>query len=296
MAVAPRQNQFSPIVTPSASRVDFEYDFLINPRSLEQSSTTSITELTQSESNVISIEQAREKYQRLANLRMRSSQTHPRRNDLKHYDLTRLERPDLRRDDFSHYSNSNNLEHPDLKRPDLKRHDPKRRNHSHDRNFHDRNLERHGPKRNGSKRHDLKHNDPQGSPKIIQVNPKSKPVWLRSLTWCQHISSGVAGLVVGVTLVAYGMTVYMESLWSQEYQTLEALRTEEQQLRAAGEVLKHKIAQETEQDDTGLVPREPANMIFLHPAPLRPEINRAVTPTLESDQQPAALPDKPLAY
>ncbi|MGL5081635.1 MAG: hypothetical protein ACRC8A_09115 [Microcoleaceae cyanobacterium] len=142
---------------------------------------------------------------------------------------------------------------------------------------------------------------PTQLPKPDQKEPAKgvpgQPAWLRSLTLFQFLSSGVAGLLVGVTLVAYGMTVYMESLWTKEYQTLEELRTEEQQLRAAGEVLKHKIAQEADQPNTGLVPRQPINMIFLRPAPLRPETNLTPVPTLEPDLQiPVALPEKPLAY
>ncbi|MGF1491286.1 MAG: hypothetical protein ACFBSC_02295 [Microcoleaceae cyanobacterium] len=131
---------------------------------------------------------------------------------------------------------------------------------------------------------------------VVEVQPQSQPKWLRALTIMQYISSGVAGILVGATLVAYGTTVYMESQWTKEYQTLEQLRTQEQQLRAAGEVLKHKIAQEADQDGTGLVQQQPINMIFLRPAPLRPEVSSSSTPTLESKVDLSPIPEKPLGY
>ncbi|MDP8934235.1 MAG: hypothetical protein M3N42_08835, partial [Cyanobacteriota bacterium] len=61
--------------------------------------------------------------------------------------------------------------------------------------------------------------------------------------------------------------VYGEQRWSQDYQKLETLRLQEQQLSAASEVLKHQLAKEAQNPETGLTPQNPGDTIFLQPAP-----------------------------
>ncbi|KMW70603.1 hypothetical protein WN50_33985, partial [Limnoraphis robusta CS-951] len=91
------------------------------------------------------------------------------------------------------------------------------------------------------------------------------------------------------------LTAYREAAWTLEYQTLEQFRTEEQQLRAANEVLKHQIAEGAQEADTGLVERQPLDMIFLRPAPPRPEVPSQIPP-LELNLSPTSTTDKPLGY
>lgn len=140
------------------------------------------------------------------------------------------------------------------------------------------------------------------TPEIIELDAveilpsrPSQPLWLRSLVTLQQVSSIVAGAVVGITLSVYGLTQAQELAWTQEYQTLERYRTQEQQLRATNEVLKHQIAEGAQKPDTGLIEREPLDMIFLRPAPPRPEVSPEVPP-LELNDSLTPTKNKPLGY
>ncbi|MEG4284328.1 hypothetical protein QUB68_14465 [Microcoleus sp. A006_D1] len=103
---------------------------------------------------------------------------------------------------------------------------------------------------------------------VLKVLPdrQRQPVWLRSLLRMQRASTAAAVLLLGGALSVYGLTVYSEQRWSQEYQKLETLRLREQQLSAASEVLKHQLAQEAQNPESGLVRQNPADTIFLRPA------------------------------
>ncbi|MEG4940025.1 hypothetical protein [Microcoleus sp. F4-D5] len=109
----------------------------------------------------------------------------------------------------------------------------------------------------------------QPSASVVKVLPErqQQPMWLLSLLRVQRASSAAAVLLLGGALTLYGLTVYSEQRWSQEYQKLETLRRGEQQLSAASEVLKHQLAKEAENPETGLTPQKPADTIFLSPAP-----------------------------
>ncbi|MEL7038133.1 MAG: hypothetical protein AAFO04_21330 [Cyanobacteria bacterium J06592_8] len=131
---------------------------------------------------------------------------------------------------------------------------------------------------------------------VVEVLPTEPdhPLWLRSLVTLQRVSSVITGVIVGVTLSVYSLTAYRESAWTKEYQVLERYRTQEHQLRTFNEALKHQIAQDAQKSNTGLVEREPLDMIFLRPAPPRPEVSPEVLP-LEVDI-PSSNSDKPLGY
>ncbi|WP_445173637.1 hypothetical protein [Microcoleus sp.] len=106
------------------------------------------------------------------------------------------------------------------------------------------------------------------SASVLKVLPaRQQPLWLRSLLQAQRASSVVAVMLLGGALSLYGLTVYGEQRWSQDYQKLETLRLQEQQLSAASEVLKHQLAKEAQNPETGLAAQKPGNTIFLQPAP-----------------------------
>ncbi|MEG4857600.1 hypothetical protein QUB75_07920 [Microcoleus sp. K1-B6] len=109
----------------------------------------------------------------------------------------------------------------------------------------------------------------RSSASVLKVLPnrQQQPVWLRSLLQAQRASSVLALMLLGGALSLYGLTVYGEQRWSQEYQKLETLRLREQQLSASSEVLKHQLAKEAQNSETGLVPQNPGDTIFLQPAP-----------------------------
>lgn len=128
----------------------------------------------------------------------------------------------------------------------------------------------------------------------IEPLSRSTPLWLRWLILLQRRSSVVTFLVVGATLWLYGATVYSQQLWSKEYYKLQTLRRQERQLATEGEVLKNQLAQQAEQENTGLIPPTPANNLFIEPAPERPAPSGANSPA-----KPAPSPKlspTPLGY
>jgi hypothetical protein len=120
---------------------------------------------------------------------------------------------------------------------------------------------------------------------------RSVPVWLRLLLFAQRGSAVMTFLLVTVTLVIYGWTVYSQQLWGREYRKLEGLQHQERQTTAANEVLKNQIAREAESPTSGLVMPDPSHTIFLQPAQQRP----AVVTSTGLPITPLA-PAKPLGY
>ncbi|MFE1747603.1 hypothetical protein [Coleofasciculus sp. H7-2] len=117
------------------------------------------------------------------------------------------------------------------------------------------------------------------------------PAWLRSLVTLQRTSNLVCFLLIASTLGVYAWTVYTQQMWSQEYRKLETLQRHERQMTAANEALKNQLAQEAELPGTGLVAPNPANTIFLPPAPQRQSLPKpAATPNSETS------PTTPLGY
>ncbi|MDJ0555564.1 MAG: hypothetical protein QNJ68_14190 [Microcoleaceae cyanobacterium MO_207.B10] len=100
--------------------------------------------------------------------------------------------------------------------------------------------------------------------------PHSKPLWLRSLMGVQMASSIMTILLAGSSLTIYGWTIYSQSKWTEEYQQLQQLRRQEQQISVANELLKNQIAEQASTPDTGLVSQDSVKRIFLQPAPPRP--------------------------
>ncbi|VXD13858.1 conserved hypothetical protein [Planktothrix serta PCC 8927] len=139
---------------------------------------------------------------------------------------------------------------------------------------------------------------PQSSKSVVKVLPKPQPqpLWLSSMMVLQRVSSVFTSLIIGSTLTVYGLTVYRESSWTQEYPRLEQLRLQEQQLRATQEVLKNQIAIAADEPTTGLVVPQPSDMIYVEPAAPRPEQSVAPTPLLELNHSPNPEADKPLGY
>ena len=114
--------------------------------------------------------------------------------------------------------------------------------------------------------------DEQAEPRVASVlkvmpDRQWQPVWLRSIRRVERASSAAVVLLLGGALTLYGLTVYSQQRWSQEYQKLETLRLQEQQLSAASEVLKNQLAKEAQNPETGLSPQKPADTIFLSPVP-----------------------------
>lgn len=124
---------------------------------------------------------------------------------------------------------------------------------------------------------------------------ESIPVWLTWLIRWQRRSSAIAFLLVSATLAVYGGTVYTQQLWNREYRQLETLQLQQRQLTAASEVLKNQLAQQAEQQDTGLIPATPNTNLFLQPAQQQPLPVPSSTPPTAPGSNPQLLPT-PVGY
>lgn len=125
--------------------------------------------------------------------------------------------------------------------------------------------------------------------------PQSKPLWLKSLMGVQLASSIVTILLASSSLTIYGYTIYSESKWTEEYQKLQQLRHQEQQISVANELLKNQIAEQASTPDTGLVSQDSVKRIFLQPAPPRPAPT-APRPYLEPASGQKYLLKTPVGY
>ncbi|NJL49101.1 MAG: hypothetical protein HC929_18600 [Leptolyngbyaceae cyanobacterium SM2_5_2] len=84
------------------------------------------------------------------------------------------------------------------------------------------------------------------------------------------VSSVLATALVGLTLVGYGASVYVDRQLNQATQRLSELQRNEQQLATATAVLTSHMAQQAEDSASGLQAPKPDQVIFLKPAPARP--------------------------
>ncbi|MGD1805074.1 hypothetical protein ACP6PL_06490 [Dapis sp. BLCC M126] len=125
--------------------------------------------------------------------------------------------------------------------------------------------------------------------------PQSKPLWLKSLMATQFTSSIVTVLLASASVAFYGLTIYGQSKWTTEYQQLQKLREEEQEISVANELLKNHIAEQASTSDSGLASRDSVKRIFLEPAPPRPAPNPP-QPYLESTSGHKYLFKTPVGY
>lgn len=141
--------------------------------------------------------------------------------------------------------------------------------------------------------------DPTDRVRMIPVTADPPPIasrqqtpnWLRLLIGLERCVSVITLALGAATLTVYGLTVSCGQQWSRDYNRLQSLQRYERQLRVANEMLKNQMAEQAEDPDTGLVPQNPANTIFLPPASER--LSSAISPV------PATTADKlttPLGY
>ncbi len=89
---------------------------------------------------------------------------------------------------------------------------------------------------------------------------------VRGLSQLHLVSSALAVSLVSLTLLSYGVSVYVSRQLSQASQQLSRLQRSEQQLTTANEVLKNHLAQQVAGDTTGFQPPQPSSVIFLKPS------------------------------
>ncbi|MEB3289926.1 MAG: hypothetical protein VKI82_08420 [Leptolyngbya sp.] len=113
----------------------------------------------------------------------------------------------------------------------------------------------------------------------------------RTLTQLHLTSSVLASCLVGLTLVSYGTSVYLDRQLNQATRRLSQLQRHEQQITTANASLTRHMAQQIEQPETGLQPPKPDQVIFLQPAPQRPQ-----RPVEAPTATPDILASRPLGY
>ncbi len=125
-------------------------------------------------------------------------------------------------------------------------------------------------------------------------NRMARPLWLRYLLLGQRLSTPLTLMLIAGVSVIYGWMVYTQQAWSRSYSELEQLQRQERQLLSTDEVLKHQLAEQATQPESGLALPNLDNTLFL-PAPApRPPVNAA--PAIAPSTYPSAPVSKPLGY
>jgi len=86
---------------------------------------------------------------------------------------------------------------------------------------------------------------------------------MRLLLGVQQGSAAITLCLTASVLVVYASTVYLQQRWSEEYDRLQVLQSEQRNLIAANEMLKNQLASQAQQPESGLIAPSPANTIFL---------------------------------
>ena len=123
------------------------------------------------------------------------------------------------------------------------------------------------------------------------ASKQTTPAVLRNLMMLQRGFSVVLFVLGALTLGVYSRTVHAQRSWSSAYSQLALLRRQEPQLTLANEALKQHLADNAEQQDSGLVNPDPFNALFLEPAAPRPLLGDAPKAV-----EPAPQLEQPLSY
>jgi hypothetical protein len=125
-------------------------------------------------------------------------------------------------------------------------------------------------------------------------NRVARPLWLRYLLLGQRLSTPLTLVLIAGVSVIYGWMVYTQQAWSRSYSELEQLQRQERQLLSTDEVLKHQLAEQATQPESGLALPNLNNTLFL-PAPApQPPVNTA--PDVAPPAPPSAPAVEPLGY
>ena len=120
--------------------------------------------------------------------------------------------------------------------------------------------------------------NPKNRNKTTKLSRKKRsPAGLKLLTLLQKSSSGLAAVMMLGSIAVYLSTVRIPQLWSQEYETLEALQRQERDLVAVDEALKYEIARQAAQSKLAMSAISPENTVFLTPNSVKPQVNKTDT-------------------
>jgi hypothetical protein len=127
------------------------------------------------------------------------------------------------------------------------------------------------------------------NPTITKLNSKfsSLPNWLTSFRFLQTSSSFVALCLIGTTLFLYGWTVYTQQTWGKQYKNLEHLQKQERDLTFTNETMKNTLAEDTNMEDSDLIPATPEKLVFINPSnKSKSELNKIQIPKNSAKIQP----------
>lgn len=126
-----------------------------------------------------------------------------------------------------------------------------------------------------------------------QKKARGLPLLMRLFLLLQRTSSLITLGAVGTTLVMYGLTVYTQQLWNQQYQKLQDLQRHERTITSINEGLKEEIASSGNLRKQGFVPLTPDKNIYLQSEPI-PESSKLNSSSVSSVETPQT--DRPIAY
>ncbi|CDN14536.1 MAG: hypothetical protein HRU34_11565 [Richelia sp.] len=101
----------------------------------------------------------------------------------------------------------------------------------------------------------------------VPSSQTTTPWWLLRLYALYRYSCLGNFLLAFAVLVVYGWTVHSQKIWGESYRKLQKLQRNERQLMKTNEVLKNKLAQESEKANTGLSSPAANQTIFLPTKP-----------------------------
>jgi hypothetical protein len=104
----------------------------------------------------------------------------------------------------------------------------------------------------------------------IPLQPLPTPPALAGLQRLQRVSSMVATAVLALSLLSYGVSVYVDQQVGGAVRRLSELQHRQQQIATFNAVLKSHIAAQAELPTSGLQPPKPEAVVFLTPASPRP--------------------------
>jgi len=123
----------------------------------------------------------------------------------------------------------------------------------------------------------------------VSSSQTATPSWLIHLYTLYHCSYAITFLLAVIVLVIYGWTVHSQKLWGQSYRKIQKLQRDERQLMKTNEVLKNKMAQESEKPNIGLFSPTTNKTIFL------PKELWEQKQTLDDNSKPTQTQNQPRA-
>ena len=127
----------------------------------------------------------------------------------------------------------------------------------------------------------------------VSSSQTATPWWLLRLYALYRYSCVGTFVLVIAVLVVYGWTVHSQKLWGQSYRKLQELQRDERQLMKTNEVLKNKMAQESEKANTGLSSPAANQTIFLPAEPWEQKQNSGENRKIT---QPQNQPKSPSSF